>query len=89
MNLKIWATKHKNEVTRKELVKVAGTSFKYFEQLIYTKRKAGPDVCKAFYIASKRVTPNHIIYPEDMRPDLAEIFNLKSFEKNNNLEEAA
>lgn len=78
MNLKIWATKHKDEATRKKLVDAAGTSMKYFEQLLYTSRQAGPLVCESFYEASKKVTPKSIIFPEDIRPDLARIFNKKN-----------
>tara|TARA_B100000965_G_C19519826_1_gene725932 strand:- start:578 stop:832 length:255 start_codon:yes stop_codon:yes gene_type:complete len=75
MNIKQWLSENKSQEVRDALAEKANTSIGYLSQLAYTPRKAGIEMCKALRDASAEITPDSIIEPRDVRPDIAAIFN--------------
>lgn len=75
MDAKAWFKENKSKKVRALLAKEAGTTIGYLNQLSSTEKKAGPEMCRKLYEASKKVTPETVILPHVQRPDIAEIFN--------------
>jgi hypothetical protein len=78
VNVKDWLIENKDPSVREKLAFSAGTTIGYLNQLAHTPKKPGINTCKKLYEASKKVTPNSLILPKDMRPDIAEIFFINS-----------
>ena len=78
MNTREWFKAHKSQLLRESLARKAGTTIKYLENLVYSKKKTGSKLCEALFKASCELTPEHPIFPEDERPDLAETFSKKA-----------
>lgn len=75
MNIKQWLKQNKEASVREKLAEMSGTTIGYINQLAYTPKKAGPEMCKSLRDASKILTPDTVIEPRDVRPDIAVIFN--------------
>lgn len=77
MTLKEWFRKHKSLELRMELAAKADSSIGYLSQLVYTPKKTSVAMCEKLHNASMDLTPEDVIFPEDERPDIARVFNLK------------
>ncbi|VEL96977.1 hypothetical protein ALT761_01976 [Alteromonas sp. 76-1] len=77
MTLKEWFKKHKSLEKRMELARAANSTVGYLNQLAYTSKKASVSMCAGLYSASAEITPEDVIFPEDERPDIAEVFSTK------------
>ena len=77
MTLKEWFQKHKSLDMRMKLAEKADSTVGYLNQLAYTPKKASVSMCAALYSASVELTPGEVIFPEDERPDIAEVFSTK------------
>lgn len=75
VNIKEWLKKNKCQQTREALAVKANTTIGYLNQLAYTERLAGIEMCKSLRDASAELTPDTIIEPRHVRPDIAAIFS--------------
>lgn len=74
MNLSDWFNEHKDITIRRALAARADTSLPYLLLCANGSKTPGANLCAKLLSASMDLTPNSIILPSDVRPDLALLF---------------
>lgn len=79
MTLKNWLKRHRCDARRNQLARDCNTTLPYLLQLSNpqtTGKYATAKMCKHLYFSTSTHTPDSVIVPKDMRPDLADIMAL-------------